>query len=70
MSVEPYREKLLKTILDLIEDKGVTQFYSGFRGDFDAFCSSLIFELKWRMEKLFKRNIKTFANAVKCTDFN
>lgn len=46
MSVEPYREKLLKTILDLIEDKGVTQFYSGFRGDFDAFCSSLIFELK------------------------
>jgi len=43
MSVEPYREKLLKTILDLIEDKGVTQFYSGFRGDFDAFCSSLIF---------------------------
>ena len=46
MGVEQYREKLLCIIKDLIESKGVTQFYSGFRGDFDRFCSSLIYELK------------------------
>ena len=31
---------------DFIENKGVTQFYSGFRGDFDVYCSYLIYELK------------------------
>ena len=46
MGVERYIAKLLYIITDLIESKGVTQFYSGFRGDFDRFCSSLIYELK------------------------
>ena len=46
MRVEQYRDKLLHVILDLIENKGVTQFYSGFRGDFDRYCSCLISELK------------------------
>lgn len=46
MDVKPYREKLLEILIDLIENKGVTQFYSGFRGDFDVYCSSLIYELK------------------------
>lgn len=46
MNVEQYREKLSETLKDLIENKGVTQFYSGFRGDFDVYCSYLIYELK------------------------
>ena len=46
MNVEQYREKLLNILTDLIENKGVTQFYSGFRGDFDVYCSTLIHELK------------------------
>lgn len=48
MIMEQYREKLLHIIIDLIENKDVTQFYSGFRGDFDLYCSSLIYELKDR----------------------
>lgn len=46
INAEQYREKLLRIIIDLIENDGVTQFYSGFRGNFDKFCSSLIYELK------------------------
>lgn len=46
MKVEEYREKLLHIITDLIENEGVTQFYSGFRGAFDVYCSRLICELK------------------------
>lgn len=46
MIVEQYREKLLDIIIDLIENKNVIQFYSGFRGDFDFYCSSLMYELK------------------------
>ncbi len=46
MNVEQYREKLLRIVVDLIEVNGVTQFYSGFRGDFDFYCSKLIYELK------------------------
>lgn len=46
MRAEQYKEKLLLIITDLIENKGVTQFYSGFRGDFDVYCSKLIYELK------------------------
>ena len=45
-NINQYREKLLQILTDLIENKGVTQFYSGFRGDFDTFCSYLIRELK------------------------
>lgn len=43
---EPYREKLLGIICDLIENKGVAHFYSGYRGNFDYYCRDLIYELK------------------------
>ncbi len=46
MNVGEYRDKLLCIITDLIENKGVTQFYSGFRGDFDVYCSNLVHTLK------------------------
>lgn len=48
IDAEQYRDKLLQTLTDLIENEGVTQFYSGFRGDFDRFCCSLIHGLKAR----------------------
>ena len=44
--MEQYRDKLLQTLTDLIENKGVAHFYSGYRGDFDIFCSNNIYELK------------------------
>ena len=46
MNAEQYRDKLLRIITDLINNSGVTQFYSGFRGDFDVFCGCIIQELK------------------------
>ena len=52
MNVEQYREKLLLIITELIENKGVIQFYSGFRGGFDYYCSSLIYELKVRYPQI------------------
>lgn len=48
MNIEPYREKLFDITVDLIENYGVEQFYSGFRGDFDFYCSNLIHDLKVR----------------------
>ncbi|MDE7086862.1 MAG: hypothetical protein K2O67_01585 [Clostridia bacterium] len=52
IDLSPYKEKLLQTVTELIEQKGVTRFYSGFRGDFDAYCSSLVFELKKRYPQI------------------
>lgn len=46
MNTERYRDRLLHIVTDLIENKGVTRFYSGFRGDFDVFCSNLVYGLK------------------------
>ena len=52
MCAEQYREKLLHIITYLIENKGVTHFYSGFRGNFDVYCSYLIYELKARYPQI------------------
>lgn len=52
MNMEPYREKLLRILTDLIEIKGVNHFYSGFRGDFDRFCSFLIHEFQIRYPQI------------------
>lgn len=41
-----YEDRILNIITDLIENKGVTQFYSGYRGDFDRYCSYLVNKLK------------------------
>ena len=54
MNVRQYRVKLVQILTDLIENKGVTQFYSGYRGNFDVYCCSLICELKIKYP-----NIKT-----------
>ncbi len=52
LNAEQYRDKLLEIIVDLIENKGVTQFYSGYRGHFDVYCSCLIYELKVRYPQI------------------
>ena len=40
------REIIKNSIVDLIENYGVTQFYSGGRGEFDNLCASIVYELK------------------------
>ena len=46
MDYEPQRERIREVLIDLIEREGVTQFYSGNRGNFDRICSELVHELK------------------------
>lgn len=65
MNAEQYREKLLHVIVDLIENKGVTQFYSGFRGNFDVCCSSLVYELKVRYPQI--KNTMVLSYIPKAT---
>lgn len=63
MNMERYKDILYKVVVDLIEDKGVKQFYSGYRGDFDIYCSNLIYELKEFYPQL--RNTMVFSYIPK-----
>ncbi len=65
MNVEQYREKLLRIVIDLIENKGVTQFYSGFRGDFDEYCSALIYRLKGRYPQIINTMVLSYIPEKK-----
>ncbi len=60
MNVGQYREKLLQIITDLIENRGVTQFYSGFRGNFDVYCSAFIYELKARYPQVINTMVLSY----------
>ena len=42
----PFKEKIRLKMIELIENEGVTQFYSGGRGDFDIICTRIVYELK------------------------
>lgn len=42
----PYREKIKEILCDLIENHGVSEFYNGFRGNFDIICAEIVFALK------------------------
>ncbi len=64
MDVEQYREKLLGIIIDLIENKGITQFYSGFRGDFDVYCSNLVHRLKARYPQIKNTMVLSYIPAL------
>ena len=46
MNYEPQRERIREILIDLIEREGITQFYSGNRGNFERACSGLVRELK------------------------
>lgn len=41
-----YTDKLKDTITYLIENKGVTQFYTGLRGNFDKLCADAMRQIK------------------------
>ena len=43
---ESYKEYIEEIIVDLIEEKGITQFYSGGRGAFDIICAKIVGRLK------------------------
>ena len=43
---ESIREKLRESMVDLIENKGVTLFYVGHQGEFDRMVLSVLRELK------------------------
>ena len=47
-----YKEQIKKVVIDLIENKGVTEFYSGCRGDFDKICADIVCELKERNARI------------------
>ncbi len=42
---EDYREAIKAAIIALIENEGVTAFYSGGRGDFDNLCAHIVGDL-------------------------
>lgn len=42
----PHQERIKAFIIDLIENHGVTEFYNGFRGNFDCLCAEVVYELK------------------------
>ena len=42
----PYEDIIRKRIVDLIENRGVTVFYGGGRGNFDGTCARIVWELK------------------------
>lgn len=47
-SYQKYEEKISAYIMELIAEKNVVQFYSGFRGDFDILCAKLVCNIKFR----------------------
>lgn len=46
------RQKTEKILIDLIENKDVTEFYCGNMGGFDKLCSSLVDELKRKYKNI------------------
>ena len=44
----PYRHKIRAIMTDLIQNYGVEEFLSGFRGNFDRLCAETVFDLKTR----------------------
>ncbi len=64
----PYRIKTEAILVDLIENCGVTQFYSGNRGNFDKFCASLVWKLKLNYPKIKNTLVLSYLPCKK-TDF-
>lgn len=42
----PYGAKIEEIITELVVDCGLTQFYSGYRGEFERFCAYLVWRAK------------------------
>lgn len=44
---QKYENRISAYIMELITEKNVVQFYSGFRGDFDRLCAKLVYDIKF-----------------------
>mgnify|MGYP005986325931 FL=1 len=42
----PYCEKIKNIIVGLIEQQGIVEFCSGYRGNFDKLCAQVVWKLK------------------------
>lgn len=58
----PYRQKVKAIIIDLIENHGVREFLSGFRGNFDSLCAEVIFGLKSRYPSIKNIMVLSYHN--------
>ncbi len=58
----PYKDKIEAIIIDLIENHGVTEFYNGFRGNFDRLCAEIVFDLKTRYPNIKNIMVLSYHN--------
>lgn len=42
----PHKDQIKALIIDLIENRRATEFFNGFRGNFDRLCAEIVCELK------------------------
>lgn len=49
---QAYREKIARIFTQLIEKEGVTQFYTGARGNFDRICADILHGLRARYPQI------------------
>lgn len=56
---EPHREQIKEIIVDLIENRGVTVFYNGYRGAFDGICAGIVGELREQYPNI--KNVMVFS---------
>lgn len=69
IEIKQYREKLISIITDLIENKGVTQFYSGGRGTFDSYCCELVHGLKEKYPQITVTKVLSYIPASTDPDY-
>mgnify|MGYP007046662500 CR=1 FL=1 len=60
MNVQPYGEILLGILCDLVENKGVIQFYSDYRGSFNVYCARLVGKLKERYTQIVNTMVLSY----------
>ena len=65
MDYFPYQDKIETIIIDLIQNCGVTQFYSGYRGNFDRLCAYLVWELKFRYPQIKNTLVLSYLSYKK-----
>lgn len=63
------QENLTKIIVDLIENYGVTDFYCGFRGNFDELCSTIISKLKLNYKNIKLSMVLSYHPSKKEDNF-
>lgn len=65
MNVQPYGEILLGILCDLVENKGVTQFYSDYRGSFNVYCARLVGKLKERYPQIVNTMVLSYIPTAR-----